>query len=136
MANLTPPDKEKVRYHLGYMGTGNSAASMQLGIPRPVQTVFLLESAMELVNSQASVDRIRGLLAQLEKLEDQMKNATCSMIAEQVGELKLRANYPDLLEREYSRWAKRLADLLGVPLYWYSSRFQKSGPGSSVPVVG
>ncbi len=133
--NLTDADKDKVRYHLGYMAT-SFAASMQLGIPRPVQTVFLLESAMGLVTSQAAVDRIRALLCQLEKIEEQMKNATCSMIAEEVGDLKLRAGYPDLLEREYGRWAKRLADMLGVPLYWYSDRFRKSGPGRSVPTAG
>jgi hypothetical protein len=131
---LTESEKEKIRYHTGYMET-SFAASMQLGIPRPVQTVFLLESAMSLLTNEDAVNRVRGILAQLERLEEQLKSATCSLVAEQVGDLKLRANFPDLLEKEYVRWAKRLADILGTPLYAYSTRFQRSGPGRSIPVM-
>jgi hypothetical protein len=88
-----------------------------------------------LANNDA-VNRVRSILDQLDKIEEQIKNATCSLIAESVGELKLRAGFPDLLEKEYVRWARRLADILGVPLYAYSNRFVKSGAGKSIPVVG
>ena len=48
---LTEEEKERVRYHLGYMETsfgGNqTAASLQFGIPRPVQTMFLVEEAIQ-----------------------------------------------------------------------------------------
>lgn len=135
MATLDNAEKERVRYHLGYMET-SFAASMQLGIPRPVQTVFLLESAMGLITDGNAVQRVRSILAHLDHIEEQMKAATCSLVAEQVGDLKLRGNLPDLLEREYVRWAKRLADMLGVPLYAYSDRFRKGSAGRSISVVG
>jgi len=135
MATLNDAEKERTRYHLGYMET-SFAASMQLGIPRPVQTVFLLEAAMGLVTDANAVSRIRGVLDQLDKIEEQLKNATCSLVAEQLGDLKLRSSFPDLLEKEYGRWARRLADILGVPLYAFSTRFSGSGGGRSITVSG
>ncbi|KKK54507.1 hypothetical protein LCGC14_3083990, partial [marine sediment metagenome] len=42
---LTEAEKERVRYHLGYLQV-SAAASIQLGIPRPLQTVFLLEQGL------------------------------------------------------------------------------------------
>ncbi len=132
---LTEAEKEKIRYHLGYMET-SFAASMQLGIPRPVQTVFLLESAMSLLTNEGAVNRVRGILLQLERLEEQLKQATCSLVAKKLGDLELRDNFPDLLEKEYGRWARRLADILGVPLYAFSTRFSRGGPGRSIPVMG
>lgn len=134
MATLSDAEKERTRYHLGYMET-SFAASMQLGIPRPVQTVFLLESAMNLIADAHAVARVRSILEQLDKIEQQLKDATCSLIAESIGDLKLRESYPDRLEKEYVRWAKRLADIFGVPLYAYSDRFRKAGAGKSITVM-
>lgn len=133
MAALTETDKERVRYHTGYMET-SFAASLQFGLPRPVQTIFILEQAMQqLVNADA-VTRVRCLLDTLDGIEAQLMRATKTLGAEQIGNIKLRGaalgqSHPDLLEREYVRWAKRLADVLGVPLYPYSDRFRPKGAG-------
>jgi hypothetical protein len=43
---FTPQEKEKIRYHSGYLNA-QPAASIQLGVPRPVQTLFLIEDAMD-----------------------------------------------------------------------------------------
>lgn len=133
MAALTDAEKERVRYHLGYLET-SFAASIQFGLPRPVQTVFMLESAMELLVNSDAIDRVRRILFTLDEIEEKLRAALCSMIAEQLGTLKLRGNYTDLLEKEYVRWANRLADIFGVPKYFFSARFQRRGPGTSVPV--
>lgn len=144
MATLTEEEKERVRYHLGYMATSfgsqQAAASIAFGIPRPVQTMFLVEEAIQnLLTNAFAIDRVRRVLFTLDDIEEKLRSATCILVAEQVGELKLRGakrgeTHPDLLEREYVRWAKRLADILGVPLYHYSSRFRGGGPGRSIPV--
>lgn len=142
MAALTEAEKEKCRYHLGYMAS-SFAASMFAGQPRPIQTIFLLESAMSLLTNANAVDRVRCILQTLEDYEGKLKAAGCSLQAAEVGDIKLRGakageTYPDLLEREYVRWAQRLADVFGVPLYPFSARFSGNGSGQagSVPVRG
>ena len=136
---FTTQEKERIRYHLGYMQV-TVAASISFGIPRPIQTSFLVESAMDLLLVEAE-PRVRRILKILDNLEKQIEAAACTLAAAQLGELTLRGaepgrTFPDLLEREYSRWAKRLADIFGVPLYAYSTRFKKSGPGGNIPVMG
>jgi hypothetical protein len=136
---LTHEEKEKVRYHLGYLET-SMGASIQLGIPRPVQTVFLLEQGLELLTNGYAVNRVRCVLKILEDLECKMQGAVTTLSAESLGDLKLhplRAQgklFTDSLESEYRRWAGRLADIFGVPIYPYSQRFRRTGPGTNVPV--
>jgi len=56
--------------------------------------------------------------------------------AMKLGEITLRTgpqdNEIDMLEREYYRWAQRLADVLGCPLNIFSERFRYGG-GSMGP---
>jgi len=111
-----------------------------MGQPRPIQTIFLVEQAMNLLTDANSIDRIRKILGNLDEIETKLEAALCSLQAEQVGNIKLRSadqgkTYPDLLEREYVRWAQRLADVLGVPLYAFSARFSGlTSGGGSIPV--
>lgn len=134
MATLSDKDKERCRYHLGYMGT-SSAASIQLGIPRPVQTMFLVDQAMSLLVDPNVVERVKCILDILDGTERRMVDAQKQLGVEGVGQLRLRPGksgetHTDLLEREYVRWAKRLADVLGAPLYAYADRFRgKTGAG-------
>ena len=124
-------------------GGNQAAASLQLGIPKPLQTVFLLESAIQtlLVNPHA-VDRVRRTLDTLDTLEEQIRNAACTLVADKLGDLQLHPLrnkgklFTDSLEDEYRRWAYRLSDILGVPIYPYSTRLRQRGPGRNVPVVG
>lgn len=139
---LTQGEKERIRYHLGYMETsfgGNqAAASLSFGIPRPSQTMFLVESAIqELLTNIYAVDRCRSVLQTMDNLEQQIAASACMLAAEQLGEMKLRGatageTFPDLLEREYVRWGYRLADILGVPVYPYSRRYQGGAGGGAV----
>lgn len=141
---LSDQEKERVRYHLGYMGTSfggdQAAASLTYGIPRPAQTMFLLESAIQtMLTNPYTLERVRKLLCILDKVEAQIEAAACQLGVESVGGIKMRSaepgrTHPDLLEREYVRWAKRLADVLGVPLYAYSDRFANKGGTKNVSV--
>lgn len=135
---LTDSEKERIRYHMGYMGTSfggvSAAASLSYGIARPIQTMFLVENAIQqlLVNPFA-VDRVRRVLQVLDELEAKLQAASCTLVAGQLGDLQLHPGkdrgeyFTDLLEREYKRWAMRLADILGCPLYKFSTRFGGGG---------
>lgn len=138
---LTEEEREKVRYHLGYIAT-SSAPAFQLGIPRPVQTLFLLEQAFALLTNGFAVTRVRCILDTLDGLECKLRASVDMLGVAQVGNVRLHplagagklAN--DSVEVEYGRWARRLADLLGVPLYPYADRFRRRGPGTNVKVRG
>jgi hypothetical protein len=142
--HLTEQECERVRYHLGYMATGfgseQAAASLQLGTARPVQTAFLLEEAIKnLLTNIYALDRVRKILNILDNIEQQMLCATAQLGVEKLGEITLRGakageTHTDMLEREYRRWAKRLADVLGVPFYPFSGRFNTRGPGRNFAV--
>jgi hypothetical protein len=126
---------------MGYLLT-TLAPSIQLGIPRPLQTVFILEDALVLLTNQYAVGRARSILVTLNALEEKMKAAQCTLVASKLGSLELHPGkdrghyYTDLLEREYVRWVNRLADILGAPKYAYAERFRRRGPGTHLRVSG
>lgn len=131
---LQIPEKERIRYHLGYPEMGQ-AASLQFGVPIPVQTMFLLENAMNLILPEAE-GRVRQLITIMDGIEQKLIDAQDRLAADQLEELKLRADEPGQLEREYTRWGYRLAEVLGVPVYAYSQRY-RYGLGTaagSIPV--
>ena len=138
MTALSDANKERVRYHLGYLGT-SFAASITMGVPRPVQTLFLVEDAMGLLLPE-SATRVIELLCILDRLEAKLLKACDTLGVETAGELTLHPLRgsgkltTDSIEAEVRRWASRLADVLGVPPYPYSLRFQRRGPGTNVPV--
>lgn len=134
MAALTNEEKSRIRYHLGYLASG-FAASLQYGLPRPQQTVFMLEDAMTGLVEEHACNRVRHILSTLDEIENKLRCATDALIASELGDLKLRDNHPDLLEKEYDRWSSRLADIFGIPKYAFSQRTRRGkGPGSNVPV--
>ncbi len=106
---------------MGYLGV-QPAASLSFGIPRPLQTVFLIEQAMNNLIADAET-KVRSILCILDNVETKLVEAQDYLVAQKLEDITLRDGHPDLLEREYQRWAKRLADILGCPLYPYSSRF-------------
>jgi len=131
---LTNDEKSRVRRHLGFPET-NSTSAYAFGIPITLQGVFLVDNAMEVLNESGAA-RVRELLAILDGLEGKILKAVCTLQVESVGDIKMRGaqqgmTSTDLIEREYRRWASRLADCLGVPFYPYSNRF---GGGANIPV--
>lgn len=133
MAVLTPQEKARTRYHLGYLGV-QVADSLSFGQPVPLQTLFIVEAAMENLIAE-HVPKVRSLLDILDGIECRLIAAADRLAAKRLDDLELRDNEPDLLEKEYYRWAGRLADILGVPFYSYSNRFKGKGPtGGSIPV--
>ena len=138
---LDDQDRERVRYHLGYLNV-EPVSAVALGFPSAQQAQFLIERAMDRLFPYA-VPRVHRILTELDCIEDQMSDARKRLRVQQMGEIKMRNTNEepveqDLLEREYARWAKRLADHFGVPVNPYSERFRSGmyGGGSmSTPVA-
>lgn len=134
MAVLTPSERERTRYHLGYMNV-QMAGSIQFGLPRPAQTLFILEESMNQLIAEG-LDRVRRMLKILDDIECRLVAAQDRLAADTLGELKLRQGEPDLLEKEYYRWGGRLADQFGVPFYGYSNRYKQGGAAAGIlPVI-
>lgn len=130
---FTDLQKSRIRHHLGYPQVRAMAAA-QFGIPRPLATNFILETAMDQI-MEVAVPAVVAEIGVLDSLEQKLVAAQAYLVAEKLEELTLAADHPQKLEEEYNRWAKRLADDLGVPLYGFSARF-KAGEGSAGNAVG
>ena len=122
---LTEEERQKVRYHLGYMSV-TAAVQITYGVAKPAQTLFLVELAMNNLMPVA-VDKVRQIVGILDGIECRLVDAQERLAASAIEQLKMRADETDALEREYYRWGGRLADLLGVPFYAYSNRYKQGG---------
>ncbi len=117
---LTQTERERVKIHMGY-GNVSMAASLTFGFPRPVQTMFLVEDAMNFLNEDG-VNRVRQIIGILDKIECRLVETVDVLIASRAGDTDINLQAPDMIEREYVRWADRLADALMVPKYPFSRR--------------
>lgn len=133
---LTDSERARVRSHLGYMNV-RMASSLSFGIPRPIETLFLVENAMNLLMEPDGVDRVRRLLGILDQMECLLLEAAPNLQISEVDGVKINPMAPAQIEREYVRWSNRLADELGVPHYSFSQRFRGVPPGGAgnVPVA-
>jgi hypothetical protein len=123
---LTAEEREAVRYHLGYPEI-SAATVLQGGIPTPVTPYFMLESALDHLVTGGE-DRVRNILRVLVGIEQKLVDAQDYLAAASIESITLRGAEPgrthtDLLEREATRWATRLANVLAVPLYPGANRF-------------
>lgn len=126
---ISDADIERARYHLGYM-TVVVASSFAFGIPQATETQWMFESAITRV-MPASESRVVSILDKLDCIEETMFGATKDLFARRAGDLEPNLSQPDDLEKEYIRWAKRLADMLGVMPYPYSQRFSLMAAGGA-----
>lgn len=133
---LTDFERQRVRYHLGYPSV-QPAAAITFGIVRPIQTLFLVESAMNLILPQAE-DEVRRIIGIMDGVECRLVEAQDRLAAKRIDNLELRDDEPAQLEAEYRRWGYRLADNLGCPIYAYSTKYRTAGKttAGNVSVVG
>lgn len=129
---LTQEERQRVRYHLGY-GAVQPAAMLTFGMVKPYPTAFLVEQAMDQILPVAE-DKCRQLLTVLDGVECRLVDAQTRLAASSIDQLKMRADEPERLEDEYRRWGYRLADLLMVPVYPYSTRYFPGGRGAMTNV--
>lgn len=126
---LTVEEREKVKTHTGY-GNVSMGASLAFGFARPIQTIFIVEDAMNLLN-EVGVARVRNCLGILDQIECRLVAALPNLEFTKVDSIETNLAICDALEVEYVRWASRLADALMIPHYPFSRRF--AGNGINVP---
>ena len=135
---LTDAEKQKVAYHLGYLGT-SQGFSINLGIPAANQPMFIVFTALEniitLADADMYVSRIRQIIGIMDNIETKMIAAQDRLSAKTAGEVELNPHETDKLEGEYVRWGYRLADVLGAPPNPYSLRYQVGMSGGNITVV-
>jgi hypothetical protein len=130
-------EKERIRYHMGYLQV-SPAAAITFGIPAPVQTLFLLESAMDRIMPGAE-DRVRKLITILDAVECREEGALDYLVVSRVDDIEIRPDHITQLEEQYAKWASKLADVLGAPLYPGSTKFHSlfgvgANRAGSIPV--
>lgn len=132
------PERERIKYHLGYTGQ-STAVGLSYGLPIPVQTMFLVESAVNRLGAE-SEDRVRKLITILDKIECKMEGGLDYLVVDSVEQVDIKDDYLDRLEDEYCRWAARLADVVGAPLYPGAAKFRRlfgtggANQAGSIPV--
>lgn len=136
MAITDPQTRERIKYHLGYPNL-QIAGSIQLGIPTPLQTMFLVDAAMDNITEPA-ITRVLKILNTLDNIECLLSDVAGHMAVAKSGGIELRANEHDLIEENYGLWMGRLADQLGAPPYPYSNRVKQAYAkmAGSIPVRG
>ena len=132
---LSSADRARARYHLGYLGV-SPAPSIQMGIPRAMETSFLIENSFDVL-MEDQVPRVVSILDFMDKIEAQEKDGISRLRAEKLDTLTLRADEEDALNREYCKWGYKLAGILGCQPYPFSERYQRGagkGRAGSIPV--
>ena len=128
---LSEQEKVKIRHHLGYLNVAE-AQTFVFGTPAAVETQFLIEGAMNRV-LDAALTEVRRHVAILDQIEEQMIADHELLAVSKVGEIDVRADEQEALDKRYERWRQSLANLLGV----YPNPFDKRyGHGINVPVTG
>lgn len=137
---LDPNEKERVRYHMGYLEV-QPAAALTFGIPAPIQTLFLVESAMDRILPTAE-DRVRKIITIMDTIECREEGALDYLVVSRVDDIEIRPDHIEKLEEQYAKWASKLSDVLGAPLYQYSAKFKclfgygGANQAGSIPVRG
>jgi hypothetical protein len=122
---ITAVDQERIIYHLGYLEEiSMQSPSMSLGLPRVMQTLYLVNLAIPLI-SETAIPRVVNILDTLDAIECRLRGAIKRLAVNSVGNIKIRPDETDALEKEYGRWACRLCDILGAPLQPLSTRFRE-----------
>lgn len=125
VAVFTEEEQGRILFHLGYMQqTVSSFAAF--GVLATTENQFIAINALQHVPLSRAM-LVRDLLSKLDDIGSKLFEAVDFLVAKELGEMTLRDDHPDLLEREYTRWAKRLADSLGVTTNPYSERFGGAG---------
>jgi hypothetical protein len=111
---LTPPQRARIAYHLGFPGI-SQATAIALGFPAASHTRFILESALERLLPDYEPMVLRAL-TECECIDGQLADARKNRIqVSSVDTINLRGpGELEDLEDQYSLWTDKLADLLGV----------------------
>lgn len=122
---LTPDERVRIRYHAGYPNSQNVSTSV-LGIPSTIESLFLIENAMNNIRPEAEY-QVRRILQILDGIESQMVDDLDVLVANQVGSIIINPQEQAKLIVAYDRWVDALCTTLAIERNPYDMRLQQSG---------
>ena len=124
---LTEDDKNRARHHAGYLAVQESQTFV-LGIPAAVQTQFVIEGAFNRILPSGEA-MFRRFLDNCDQLEQQILDNADTLVASEVGDIKLRPDeFPQLVKR-YRWFVNSFCNLLGIRPNPFDARFYGSSAG-------
>ena len=125
---LSDADVARARKHLGYTAA-RPVGSYAFGFPVLTEPQFLFEQSMKTLVPANEPDVVRMLDVLDQILCRQEAVAMDGAPAEKAEGITPNLNEPDWIEKEYVRFGKRLAEMLGCPVCPWATRFQESESG-------
>jgi hypothetical protein len=123
----------RISAHLGYSRLAQGGVLAFGGIV-PTQYHFLLDFNQNNLQTE-DLPRVLRILCNLDEIECLLMDAAKqSLVTATAGGTQLNEKAADRLEREYTRWALRLADMFAVPVNPGAQRFVGSYGGANIPV--
>lgn len=111
---LTDTQKARVKYFLGYAAI-TEYSTIIVGQAFDVSYQYKISYVLEQIPAETE-PMVVSLIDKLEKLEVLVMEAAENQLARSVDELVVNTNAHDGVVKAYMFWAKRLADLLNLPL--------------------
>lgn len=120
---ITTADIARARKHMGYPAA-QAGVGYAFGYPILTQPSYLFETQIQHIIPANEAQLVR-ILDVLDGIECRMiDSATTGWPATSAESVEFNREEPNDLEREYTRWANRLADLIGCPLNPWAERFK------------
>ena len=124
---LTETEKHSIEYHLG--GVQDQQVLVMSGNIVEHQIISMLRANI-IRTSEDKVYRVREALCECQKIQDQLKEVRGKFGAVKIGDITFDAEKAvQLLDNEYLRWTRKLADIYGGHENLYSRERQQLGGG-------
>jgi len=127
---LTETEKHSIEYHLGWV-QDEQVLAMNGNLVEH-QIVSLLRANINNC-TETKVYRVREALCECQKIQDQLKDVRGKFGAVRIGDITFDAEKAvQLLDAEYLRWTRKLADMFGGHENLYSRERQQLGGGTGM----
>jgi len=128
---LTEQERVSLRHHMGFVNV-SEVQTFVLGVPAALETQYLIEGSMNRV-LESALPQLRKLIAVLDGIENQKLENLELLAVTKVGEIEIRPDEQDALDKQYDFWRGKVANLLGIIVNPWD---RSSGRGINVPVRG
>lgn len=127
---LTETEKHSIEYHLGWV-QDQQVLAMQGNVVEH-EIISMLRRNVNAC-TEDKVYRVREALCECQKVQDQIKAARSKFGVQKIGDITYSSREAiELLNDEYLRWTRKLADIFGGHENLYSRERQQLGGGGGM----
>jgi len=131
---LTDEERVSIKHHTGYPNA-NAIQTFVLGVPAAMESLFMLEGAMNAIAPGAE-DRCRQTLRRLDRLEMQIEENADALVLTKADEVEFREDEFEKILQRYKYFQGELCNLLGVPgPNPFDARWSQWGGGGGVNIA-